>query len=120
MPTTAQEGTTIHRTLTRDAYGETWTDELEGRPLHTGTLLEVNVRGRWVPVVYLRDSHTSGPGPRASLRYRKGRKTVPLAEGRVLRWLPPAPLAPELPHSLWWGDVPEGLLTRTALKAEGA
>lgn len=119
MPTTAQEGTTIHRTLTHDADGETWTDELEGRPLHTGTSLEVQVRGRWVPVVYLRDSHTSGQGPRASLRYRKGKKIVPLAEDMALRWPPPAPPVPELPHYLWWGDVPEGLLTRTALKAEG-
>lgn len=123
MPTATQDGTTIHRTFTRDAYGETWTDELEGRTLHTGTRLEVGVRGRWVPVVYLRDSHTSGQGPRAFLRYQKGKKTVPLGEGMVLRWPPPVPPAPDLPHylwwGLWWGNVPEGLLTRTALKAEG-
>ncbi|WP_246581042.1 3'-5' exonuclease [Deinococcus aestuarii] len=119
MPTAVQEGTTIHRTLTHDAYDETWTDELEGRPVHNGTPLEVHVRGRWVPVVYLRDSHTSREGPRAFLRYQKGKKTVPLAENMALRWPPPAPPVPELPHYLWWGDVPEGLLTKTALKSKG-
>lgn len=112
MPTTAQEGTTIHRTLTRNVDGETWTDELEGRPIHNGTPLEVNVRGRWVPVVYLRDSHTSSHSPRASLRYWKGRKTVPLAEGMALRWPPPAPPAPELPHYLWWGTCPRACSPR--------
>ncbi|WP_255344510.1 hypothetical protein [Deinococcus sp. YIM 77859] len=42
------------------------------------------MRGRWVPVVYLRDSHTSGEGPRTFLRYWKGKKTVPSTEGLVL------------------------------------
>lgn len=118
--TTATTGSTIKRTLGADASGATWTDELEGRPLETGTRLELCVRGRWVPVVYLRDSHTSLEGPRAYLRYQKGKKTVPLAlEGMALRWPPPAPPAPERPHYTWWGDVPERLLTRTALRAEG-
>lgn len=99
--TTATTGSTIKRTQRRDAYGDTWTDELEGRTLDTGTRLEVCVRGRWVPVVYLRDSHTSSEGPRAFLRYQKVKKTVPLAESMVLRWPLPAPPAPELPHYLW-------------------
>lgn len=47
MPTTAQDGTTLHRTLTRDSYCETWTDELGGHPVHNGTLVELQVRGRW-------------------------------------------------------------------------
>lgn len=68
MPTTAQEGTTIHRVLTRAADGETWADELGGHSLHNGTLLVLQVYGRWVPVLYLRDSHTSLEGTRADLR----------------------------------------------------
>lgn len=101
MPTAAQEGTTLHRTFIRDAYGETWTDELEGRPVHNGALLELLVRGRWVPVLYLRDSYTSGEGPRASLHYRKSKRSVPLVlDGMHLRWPPPAPPKPVLPLSI--------------------
>lgn len=120
MLTAAQAGTIIHRTLTRDAYGETWTDELEGRPIHNGTRLELLVRGRWVPVMYLRDSHPSQEGPRAYLRYRRSKKSVSLLLDQMhLRWPPPAPPQPALPSYTWWGDLPEGWLTKTALKAEG-
>ena len=118
MPTAAQDGTTLHRTLTRDADSETWTDELGGRPVHHRTLLELRVRARWVPVLYLRDSLMSVEGPRASLRSRKSQRSVPLLLDRMhLRWPLPAPPKPALPSYTWWGDLPEGWLTKTALKA---
>ncbi|WP_216329561.1 hypothetical protein [Deinococcus aestuarii] len=102
MPTTAQEGTTLHRVLTRDADSETWADELEGRPVLNGTLLELRVRGRWVPVTYLRDSHTSLEGSRAYLRSRKSKRGVPLLLDRMhLCWPPPAPPKPALPSHTW-------------------
>lgn len=120
MPTAAQEGATIHRTFTRDAYGETWTDALGERPIHNGTPLELLVRGRWVPVLYLRDSHVSAERPRAYLRYRRAKRSVPLLlDWMHLRWPPPAPPKPALPYYTWWGDLPEGWVTKTALKAGG-